>query len=96
VTEKTWQYTSAVALFTLLITIGACMARLLSKISDYSIMWDPPQASEIVWCCVYGLAAVAVALKLDIPFLGSIMKGDLQTALSLLTTKKVDPGPPGA
>ena len=41
----------------------------LSKIQDWSVIWDPPNVSQLVFCAVCGLVAVGGALGLDIPAL---------------------------
>lgn len=84
-TDKHWQYTAATVLLSFLIVVGWCAIGILEKITDYSILWDPPQASEIVKCCVYGLISVAAALKLDIPLLGLFLKGDAATIVAKLS-----------
>lgn len=81
-TPKSWHYTAAVAVLSCLIATGWCIAGWLSKIETSEIAWNPPAAGEVIMCGVYGLIAVAAALKLDIPFLGQLLKGDVKSLLT--------------
>lgn len=87
-TEKSWHYTAAGAVLSGLIAIGWCVAGWLSKIETSEITWNPPAQGEVLMCCVYGLIAVAAALKLDLPFLGTLLKGDLRSLLTKATGDK--------
>jgi len=77
--ERGWQYTAATVLLAAIVTFGWCWADLLKKVETAEITWNPPTQGELWMCVVYTALAVGVALKLDIPLLGSFIKGDLKS-----------------
>lgn len=43
------------------------MYTFINKIQTFEVMWDPPGVAQLIFAIMCGLAAVAAALKLDLP-----------------------------
>lgn len=65
-------------LFFLIATI-AQVAMIISKLTNWHYLWDPPTVGSLLWALVWGLGAVACALGIDVrPLLsglGDLLKG---------------------